>query len=1509
MRVWPPRRSLSAGITWYGALLLILTAAALSFLGYLAARRLIQGEIHRRLQLVADDYRDTLEDHVEQQRDRVLLVASRTRLRLLLDEFVAGKRTADECRELLRPILRDVLHSGGDFRVVRIATLDGRVLADSRDEGLGDDVSALEEFQEAARGGRAFGVPRIVDSDLLTWLSAPLVNEAGERLGVLLMEVDLSPLTRRMNRGSLTTALGETGELIVGVQIGETFQLLAPLQSSGSRVVDVALYPPLQEAVAGRSGVSTGLCGGRRVLSAFEPLVIESAPRHDWGLAATIDVDEAYAPLRDLRWSMLGLTVLLLAVGLWAARRLTWRLVEPIERLTAASTRFAAGDFRARVGPVDEEELGSLAASFDRMAAQLQSSLAGLELRAHQLRGLAETALLVNSAKSIPEIVQAVTDRSRELIGAHQAVTSFTTDRNWVQAINGLSLSDKYAAFRDYSAPIDGTGIYSLVCETNQPARMTQAELESHPRWRGFGAEAQRHPAMRGWLAAPLVAQTGENLGVIQLTDRYVGEFTAEDEAILVQLAQLTSIAIEVRREREGLEQMVQLRTDELQRHLAQTRQVLDTAADAFVSMNADGLISDWNAAAEAIFGWTRSEAIGSDVANLLIPPDLRERHRAGLRTFLEAGVGPLLGRLVEVVGLRKDGTYVPLELTITPLRLGEKWVFNAFLHDVSNRKALEAERAQQADELRASEERFRALVEYSAEAILILDTDAGRFVDANTKALELFRMTREELFSRHPAEVSPPTQPDGRPSLEAAHDYIQSALAGREPVFDWVHRNSQEQDIPCEVRLVRFPDPGRNLLRASITDVTWRKEVERQLRQAKDAAEAADRAKSEFLANMSHEIRTPMNGIIGMSELLAQTNLNTDQREYLDLMRQSADALLRLLNDILDFSKIEAGRLELEEIPFSLRECIGKSMHLMSLKASEKGLELACRIDPTIPDRLLGDPGRLRQILVNLVGNGIKFTAGGEVVVEVMPEEVTAERALLHFSVRDTGIGIPRDKQRRLFQAFSQADASTTREFGGTGLGLAISSSLVQMMGGRIWVDSTPGRGTTFHFIVLLGVSPSQSTVELGAMTDLRGTRVLVIDDHPTNRRILLEQLSNWGLVPAAADNGPEALTMIRDAQQVNEPFGMIFLDYHMPRMDGLEFAEQLQQLPNWTPCPIVLLSSSLGALNSPRLRARGINYFLTKPILSSELHDTVLEALSGAHDAPPTPAAEEGERVAPRKILLAEDGLVNQRVALGFLERWGHQVVVVESGLQAIEAVQREPFDLVLMDVQMPEMNGFEATKVIRWSEEGTGRHIPIVAVTAEAMKGDREKCLEVGMDDYIAKPLDPESLRRVIAHVPARVLSGAADEPASHASAGGSGTDDAWQPVPGPAEFDAPPVRPAPTAAPPQPQAPEWAALLSRCGDDEDLARELVDMFLQEAPRLLLDLQTGIRNADAALVARAAHTLKSSAGYFGDEPLVTRARELETTAAAGDLTRASSLHDQLTTTVERLLERLRG
>ena len=521
--------------------------------------------------------------------------------------------------------------------------------------------------------------------------------------------------------------------------------------------------------------------------------------------------------------------------------------------------------------------------------------------------------------------------------------------------------------------------------------------------------------------------------------------------------------------------------------------------------------------------------------------------------------------------------------------------------------------------------------------------------------------------------------------------------------------------------------------------------------------AEEANQAKSEFLANMSHEIRTPLNGIIGMTELALDTSLSLEQREYLTMVKSSADALLSILNDILDFSKIEMRKLELEQIPFSVRDHLADLLKPLALRAEQKDLEVVCHVLPDVPNVAVGDPGRLRQVLVNLVGNAIKFTERGQVLVQVEMMSKTATDMVLHYFVSDSGMGIPSDKQQAIFEPFKQADGSTTRRFGGTGLGLTISSTLVELMGGKIWLESEPFEGSTFHFTAQLGISDARPEPSPVNLSDLP---VLIVDDNSVNRRVLQDLLIRWKMRPTVTDSGAAALRALIDASERHQPFALVLLDANMPEMDGFEVARRIRDTANLGSATIMMLSSSGHYDESNKCREVGIATHLTKPVDQRELLSAIGRALArepGQRAVLPSsmlPAELPDRRL---HVLLAEDNAVNQRLAASLLERRGHKVTIAANGREALNAVTAQPFDVVLMDVQMPEMGGFEATAAIRALEaERHASRLPIIAMTAHAMKGDRERCLAAGMDEYLTKPLDPRHLVRDISSSSAEIVS---------------------------------------------------------------------------------------------------------------------------------------------------------
>lgn len=699
----------------------------------------------------------------------------------------------------------------------------------------------------------------------------------------------------------------------------------------------------------------------------------------------------------------------------------------------------------------------------------------------------------------------------------------------------------------------------------------------------------------------------------------------------------------------------------------------------------------------------------------------------------------------------RKDGSLVDVELSGVPVIIdGKQTGVIAIYHDLS-----ELKRAEEA--IIESQRRLTDIINFLPDATLVIDGEGN--VIAWNRAMEgMTGITAEEMLGKGDYEYALPFYGERLPILI---DLVFKTQEELEQGYSQIQRHGSilvgETYVPALRGGARYLMGTASILHDSkgnavgaieiIRDITERKDAEEELKRAKEAAEAATQAKSAFLAMMSHEIRTPMNAIIGMSGLLLDTELTTDQSDFAETIRNSGDALLTIINDILDFSKIEAGRMELEQQPFDLRECVESALDLMKLKASEKGLELAFEMANDVPSAITGDVTRLRQILVNLLGNALKFTETGEVVVTVEREgEVSSPLQELHFAVRDTGIGIPADRLGHLFQAFSQVDASTSRKYGGTGLGLAVSRRLCEMMGGRMWVESegVPDRGSTFHFTILAAPAPEAKAHPAASreQPELRGRRLLIVDDNVTNQRILKLQTQSWEMLPRATGSPQEALEWVRQG----EPFDLAILDLHMPEMDGITLAGSLRALREAENLPLVLLSSLGG--DADEIQTGLFAAILVKPVRSSALFEVLLgifasQVIQPAQVAPVRPILDPGMATRhPLRILLVEDNAVNQKLALRLLSQMGYRADMAANGLEAIQAVERQPYDVVLMDVQMPEMDGLEATRQIctRWPGGDRPR---IIAMTANAMQGDREQCLEAGMDDYLSKPIRVEEL----------------------------------------------------------------------------------------------------------------------------------------------------------------------
>jgi two-component system sensor histidine kinase/response regulator len=806
-------------------------------------------------------------------------------------------------------------------------------------------------------------------------------------------------------------------------------------------------------------------------------------------------------------------------------------------------------------------------------------------------------------------------------------------------------------------------------------------------------------------------------------------------------------------------------------------RELFQNANDIVYTHDLEGNFTSFNKAAERLTGYTHEDAGTNNIAQIVAPEHLDLAIQTTLRQL--AGETP---PAYELDILTKDQRRLTVEVhTRLIFKDGQPVGVQGIARDITERKRAEENLARSLSQLRAT-------LDSTADGILLVDRD-GKMMP-NQKFVEMWHLPPDIVAAR-----------DDNQALQFVLDQLKDSDGFLAKVRGLYAQPDAESFDVLEFKdgrlFERYSQPqlidGVVVGRVwSFRDITARQRAEEELRTAKEAAEAANRAKSEFVANMSHEIRTPMNGIIGMTDLALSTELTAEQREYLDMVKTSADSLLQVINDILDFSKIEAGKLDLELSEFNLHNSLQGIMKTLGVRAQQKQLDLIWEIGEDVPGDLVGDQGRLRQILFNLVGNAIKFTEHGQVTVQVETEDCELRSAEapgkqtahsaglngrsdfeLHFSVRDTGIGVPAEKQRSIFEAFAQADSSTARRYGGTGLGLAISAQLAELMGGRMWVESSVGIGSTFHFTARFRRQPALAAAPVPAeLAYLRGLPVLVVDDDPAHRQILEATLRSWCMEPTPADSSQAALALMQEAQAAAKPFALILIDVHMPGTDGIELAERIRRHQQFAGPTIMMLSSDPHPPDSARCRELGVAAYLSKPLQEADLLKALRVTLGVHGDGQLQPSAEGPSETAAvvqtehLRILLAEDNIVNQRLAVRLLEKRGHHVAVTRNGREVLAALERETFDLVLMDVQMPEMDGFEATAEIRRLEaeahhmSGATRHLPIIAMTAHAMKGDRERCLAAGMDGYVSKPIQVKELFEVIGRIAALAMPDAQD-----------------------------------------------------------------------------------------------------------------------------------------------------
>ena len=933
-----------------------------------------------------------------------------------------------------------------------------------------------------------------------------------------------------------------------------------------------------------------------------------------------------------------------------------------------------------------------------------------------------------------------------------------------------------------------------------------------------------RAPPLSGRELRQLGADFNHMLDEIKRRDAALNE--ARDVLELRVVARTGELEMEIK-ERKRAEQELRQRTTFL-------NTLITSNPMAIVVGGPDGRLELANPAFEKLFGYRSEEAIGQRVDELLYPTSLsREEMDERLDRVKKESVHETTKRR------KKSGDLVDVEVHAVPLPLesGEQNVL-ALYQDISER--VEAQRA-----LQESEEMFRMLSATAPVGIVLVD-NTGNLTYVNEYYL---RITGLKADGAHGAAWKTVIHPE---DLERVCEIRDKAIAEKKDYsmsYRYLSREGETVWADTVARGFKQKDGDKHGYVVVIQDVTERHNAQEHLKDAKEVAEAASRAKSEFLANVSHEIRTPMNGILGMTDLALDTELKPEQREYLEMVRSSAESLLSIINDILDFSKIEAGRLDLESISFSLSDCIESALEPLAVRAQQKGLEVTWALQGDLPEVLMGDPTRLRQILINLAGNAIKFTRAGEVSVRAQILESKEGFISVRFSVSDTGVGIPLEKQEQIFDAFSQADSSTTREFGGTGLGLSISARLIHLMKGEIGLESLPGKGSTFTFTVpfLPGVAGASETPAMRHPA-MANKRTLVVDDNEINRSLLMRVLPQWGLQPACAASGIEALEMFRKSVEQGAPFTVVLLDQNMPGMDGYEVCEHIRLLAKEEQPVVVILSSAPSFADPDRLKKLGIERSLVKPLRRATLYEAIRHELN--LQAPSEKTSVHGNEMGKARglrLLLVEDNRVNQILAQRLLEKMGHQVALAINGREAVELLQMNSFDLVLMDIQMPVMGGVEATQKIRDAERRTGGHIPIVAMTAHAMAGDAEKYLSAGMDGYVSKPVRPGFLRAEIdrlARPSHRDTQSPIQEREKH-----------------------------------MPKAIiDFTELLARVENDRELMRDLLLIFKEEFPGHLQALRGAVNSMNAESVAAEAHTLKGMLSNLAAGPAAGAAARLE-------------------------------